>query len=103
MHDISASNSELAKLIAATVEAAVSRALAAALQPRQPQQSQPHKMLSKKEAAAYLGIGIKGLQRLIKKKRLRYNKSTVGRSGRVRFKQADLDNYIATTAIPARY
>lgn len=61
-----------------------------------------HKALSKREAAEYLGISQRKLQRHMKKRQIDYEKYGTGQTASVRFRRTELERFRKSREVPAK-
>jgi hypothetical protein len=60
------------------------------------------KALNKEEAAAFLGFGVRKLERHMKKRQIEYEKFGTGNTASVRFRMAELVKFRAKRSVPVR-
>jgi excisionase family DNA binding protein len=60
------------------------------------------KALNKIEAAEYLGVSVRKLQRHMNKRQIEYEKYGTGKTACVRFRRAELDRFRQSREVPAR-
>ena len=58
--------------------------------------------LNKDEAAQYLGVSVRKLQRHMKKRQIQFEKYGTGQTASVRFRHAELDKFRASREVSAR-
>jgi excisionase family DNA binding protein len=60
------------------------------------------KALNKQEAAQYLGVSVRKLQRHMKKRQIEFEKYGTGKTASVRFRRSALDKFRQSRELPAR-